>query len=474
MAQLSESEARAAISAIIEREEREGIISPEEISLRNRVWTQRNLKKHLEPIFAEVVDRLGLDKEKIGRALAQHQDEVTKYLKEQQADTDKKFAVLTKRYQEEMANRKAAIEQIIALAPAARLTYLDRPIFISAAPTGILIDDHIESYKSFAKVFSEVTEDWTYGYRSVSFWFVWPNESDDDVMVKGASAFLTVAGKCTAHTDWSVTWPNSAYLSLYGALGVYVGQTFSGGLIEYIEHCDLSGTVFGGDDSKDVFRTVVPSVSEILVQAHQAAIIFVRLFLGYRLNEGYVKAELDKVEPFVSCPLLWLNIETLPSLETFSETLTANEGGWEGYCLVQRIEPIRLSQSGTHVRLTLRASSASAAYIDRIFISQADPAGDSYDSAADLTELRGTRLTVPAGAAVTTPYVDYTLDPQKPLLIAFDFGGAPPSGIRYRDAVPTEEASAYWQHGHQAGNTDRGGTFEPEQRIYLIEKIEVR
>jgi hypothetical protein len=176
----------------------------------------------------------------------------------------------------------------------------------------------------------------------------------------------------------------------------------------------------------------------------------------------------------VSCPLSWLTIEPLQSLVTFSETLTADEPQWEGHCLVQRIEPARLSQSGTHVRLTLRASSASDAHIDRIFISQADPAGDPYDSAFDLTEVQGVRLTVPAGTAVTTPYIAYTLDAQKPLIIAFDFGGAPPSGIRYRDAVPPQEAIAYWQSGHQAGNTDRGGTFVPEDRIYLIEKIEVR
>jgi hypothetical protein len=81
---------------------------------------------------------------------------------------------------------------------------------------------------------------------------------------------------------------------------------------------------------------------------------------------------------------------------------------------------------------------------------------------------------VTAGTAFTTPYVDYTLDAEKPLLIAFDFGGAPPSGISYRDAVPPQEAVAYWQYAHQASNTDRGGSFVLENRIYLIEKIEVR
>lgn len=59
--------------------------------------------------------------------------------------------------------------------------------------------------------------------------------------------------------------------------------------------------------------------------------------------------------------------------ETFSETLNADDPGWEGYCLVQRIEAVRLSRSGTRVKLTLRASSVSKAYIDRIYISRPNP-----------------------------------------------------------------------------------------------------
>jgi hypothetical protein len=474
MAQLSETEARAAVSAIIEREKREGIISPEEISVRNRVWIQRNLKKHLEPIFTEVADKLGLDRDKIGKAIAQHQDEVTEYLKAQQPDTDKQLYLLARRHKEWLANRQALIDSIIAFGPQTRLVYLDTPILIWAPLTGILIEDHIEKLKSFAKIKFEQSDDWYYGHTGVSFYFVWRNDSDDDVLVKSASAFMTAAGKCTAHADWSVTWPNFAFLGLWGGLVVFVEQNYSGSEYEAISISDIHDVYTGKEEKKDVFRTVVPSVADILVQAHQLAIFVGRLWIGYDLGEGWLKAELDKVEPFVSCPLVWLNVETLPSLETFSETLTSNEPSWAGYCLVQRIEPVRLSQSGTHVRLTLRASSASAAYIDRIFISQADPAGDPYDSAADLKEIQGARLTVPAGGTVTTAYVDYNLDMQKPLIIAFDFGGAPPSGIRYRGGVPSQEASAYWQYGHQASNTDRGGTFEPSDTIYLIEKIEVR
>src|SRR5262245_32488458 len=98
-----------------------------------------------------------------------------------------------------------------------------------------------------------------------------------------------------------------------------------------------------------------------------------------------------------------------PFVRTFSETLNADGTGWEGYCLVQRIEAVRLSRSGKRVRLTLRASSTSAAYIDRIYISRPAPAGDPYDSAADLTQLTwfalapAAALVIPAGQSVTMP-----------------------------------------------------------------------
>jgi hypothetical protein len=169
--------------------------------------------------------------------------------------------------------------------------------------------------------------------------------------------------------------------------------------------------------------------------------------------------------------------------ETFSETLSADEAGWEGYCLVQRIEAVRLSRSGKRVRLTLRASSASDAYIDRIYISQPAPAGDPYDSAADLTQVTFVALVppgalfIPAGQSVTLPLspvqdITYNLDEGQPLLIAVDFSAAYPSGIKCTKAVPTEQACAYYKSGAEAAKPDRSG-FTKYPGIYLIEKIEV-
>src|SRR5215467_2582110 len=164
---------------------------------------------------------------------------------------------------------------------------------------------------------------------------------------------------------------------------------------------------------------------------------------------------------------------------TFSETLNADGTGWEGYCLVQRIEAVRLSRSGKRVRLTLRASSTSDAYIDRIYISRPAPAGDPYDSAADLTQvnflvtLPPGALVIPAGQSVTLPLgpsqdITYNLDEGQPLLIAVDFSATHPSGIKCTKAVPTEQACAYYKSGAEAAKPDRSG-FTKFPGIYLIE-----
>jgi hypothetical protein len=169
--------------------------------------------------------------------------------------------------------------------------------------------------------------------------------------------------------------------------------------------------------------------------------------------------------------------------KTFSETLNADDPGWDGYCLVQRIEAVRLSRSGKRVRLTLRASSTSDAYIDRIYISQPAPAGDPYDSAADLTQVTffatvpPGALIIPAGQSVTLPLshvqdITYNLDEGQPLLIAVDFSATYPSGIKCTKAVPTEQACAYYKSGADAAKPNRSG-FTKYPGICLIEKIEI-
>ena len=128
------------------------------------------------------------------------------------------------------------------------------------------------------------------------------------------------------------------------------------------------------------------------------------------------------------------------------------------------------------MRLTLRASSIQQASIDRIYISRTNLAGKHYDPASDLKEFYG-KVVVPANTSITLadtqPDVRYDLDEGQPLLIAVDFSPGSPSGIRFRDAVPREEASAYWQAGAEAALPDRSPGYTSENRIYLIGLIEV-
>ena len=173
--------------------------------------------------------------------------------------------------------------------------------------------------------------------------------------------------------------------------------------------------------------------------------------------------------------------------------LTLDEEGWEGNCLVQRIEPALLMLSGTKVRLTLRASSFNDAYIDRIYLSQPadDPQADEWDSAPDgppggLTKVYdiddgSPPLVVPANSTNTLLPIDYVLEKEQSLLIAVDFTPADPnatppgpfSGIRYADAVSPSDAVAFYRQGAEAATDNRSADYTPANRIYLIEKIEV-
>jgi hypothetical protein len=175
--------------------------------------------------------------------------------------------------------------------------------------------------------------------------------------------------------------------------------------------------------------------------------------------------------------------------------------GWAGFTLVQRIEPAALTASGQppplgQVKITLRTSSTSGASIDRIYISQADPAlgANPYDSlAADLAAVydptpfpqaptplivgTNTSLTLPR---VTDPVVIYTVDQTKPLLIAIDFSASPASAIAFEDAAaatPPDPVQAYYSNspGGEAFKPKRVGSYTTPptgRRLYLIEKIE--
>jgi hypothetical protein len=105
-------------------------------------------------------------------------------------------------------------------------------------------------------------------------------------------------------------------------------------------------------------------------------------------------------------------------------------------------------------------------------VGQVDPAGEPFNSADDLTEVTSAPIVIPAGAKVTLPAVNYNFNRTKPLLIAVDFSAAPGSTIRGNDAVPPEQASAYYKQEAAAATANRAD-FTSFPGLYLVESIEV-
>src|SRR5438552_2803945 len=101
---------------------------------------------------------------------------------------------------------------------------------------------------------------------------------------------------------------------------------------------------------------------------------------------------------FAGCDIFFPLEFDEPFEQTFATDLPSMES-FQDVCLIQRIESVRLSDSGSQVQLTLRAL-AENVVVQRILISQPAGAGDLYDSAGDLTDV-ASGVTVTANSSIT-------------------------------------------------------------------------
>lgn len=168
----------------------------------------------------------------------------------------------------------------------------------------------------------------------------------------------------------------------------------------------------------------------------------------------------------------------------FKAVLADDPLNLRGDCLVQRIPSARLKNKGSKVKITVRGSTAGNLTIDRVYISQpVQPAasGDPWDSHTDLTKVINIDVgdlavvllaNTPATSKILGP-INYSLDPAKDLLIAFDISNAPGQGEG--SSVDLPGAVAYRKvTSQQAAQPNRGPGYNPRQdKLYLVEKIEV-
>ncbi len=187
----------------------------------------------------------------------------------------------------------------------------------------------------------------------------------------------------------------------------------------------------------------------------------------------------DDGDTYPSEPVL---VQTMSvAFTTAGDGAPAAQPNQGGRCIVQRIEPGRLTASGGRVLIVLRGPASGLASISRIFISQVAP-GDPYDSADDLTRVFDvddppgqTPLILQGVAEIPLPVVDYALVQAQPLLIAFDLTpGFPSAG----PLVPlmSPEAIVFFQDNLQEAGIPGGNRtpgYQSANGIALISRIEV-
>jgi len=195
----------------------------------------------------------------------------------------------------------------------------------------------------------------------------------------------------------------------------------------------------------------------------------------YRVRAIDIDGEYSRwsaLEPNV--PAATLDFRTTFEWTPDEKAASRDADAWEGICLVQSIAANRLSASGENVRITLRASSAGSASIERVYISQPDSGSgmDPYDSAADLTEVPSSQVVIPRNESVSL-IARYALDEAQPLLVIIDFSASPPSAVRGTDQVLTGDATVHYKTAvNEAPLRDRTG-YTTSPLIRLVEKVEV-
>ena len=166
---------------------------------------------------------------------------------------------------------------------------------------------------------------------------------------------------------------------------------------------------------------------------------------------------------------------TLAFTAAFTGALTTDQPGNEGVCLVQRLNQSLLAPNvtGTQVGLVLRGSTAGSLTLDNIFISKVGNTGDPYDAEPTDLTLVASNVTIPPNTTRTVGPVNYALDPNQDLLVAFDISSTPNEGsLRFATLLNGDAfqnlATA------EAGVPDRtSGYIASQNALFLIEKIEV-
>lgn len=164
---------------------------------------------------------------------------------------------------------------------------------------------------------------------------------------------------------------------------------------------------------------------------------------------------------------------------TFSQALTGNNLGWNGFNLRNVINAAQMAESGSKVRLTLEGAAVGAGAEDTqiasMWIQHAAGAGDAYDMEAAPTQVTVSAsgsFVISIGTTVVTDEITFALDESKALVIAMYFNNSAKDVVRQATAVTG--ASSYFRSAADEGSTANVTGYTANAGILrVINKIEV-
>jgi hypothetical protein len=122
----------------------------------------------------------------------------------------------------------------------------------------------------------------------------------------------------------------------------------------------------------------------------------------------------------------------------------------------------------------VRGSTAANLIINKVTISQAAAAGQLWNSAADLIEVRfggASGVTIPANTSKISDETNYNLVLGKDLIVAFDINATNGAARRAVLAGPVMYSK---KNTAEASLQNRTGNYTPHANsVYIVEKIEV-
>jgi hypothetical protein len=296
---VSESEIKAAISAVRDRKRRDiAKLRPSDsapvFSLR------RKLGERLQPVFAEA----GLDIQKINKILEKDQSALRSALEKEKSKSAKAFSALnTTDLRRGIENQARALRHIesnpLTITPITLWTALG----IDPSPD-FAIDKNRGPANNWARFSFYDENDGDYN-ASVTFTFFWQNQSHY-LAVFNATSSLVAHGTVTAHSRPNVLSGGDASITMDAVFTVHVGTADIGSSVQ-MESVEAASQpqLFGGGEGK--YRSVgltgtypLPTISMVSLDSFEVALFEVSLRAHYSISGGDIL--LDFLRRTGPCP----------------------------------------------------------------------------------------------------------------------------------------------------------------------------